>query len=169
MFGKHVKYLVGWQWYRDYHCNVILIGATTEEDSLFTYDDGENHTSYFDVGYVPVFLDHVLVFDNATLGQQALGVCGNNKQCLFDIYTTGKISIGMASKQAVESFVAVVNDIETPGEWFFCQGLMVIFVERLRFLKTTLESVDISTFTLTVPYVAKILRLVHFIHNKNFR
>lgn len=55
-------------------------------------------------------------FDNATLGQQARDVCGNNKQCLFDIHTTGKISIGMASKQALESFVAVINETETAGK-----------------------------------------------------
>ena len=55
-------------------------------------------------------------FDNATLGQQARDVCGDNKQCLFDIYTTGKVSIGMASKQAVESFVAVIKETETAGK-----------------------------------------------------
>lgn len=56
------------------------------------------------------------MFDNATMGQQARDVCGENKQCLFDIYTTGKVSIGMASKQAMESFVAVINETETPGK-----------------------------------------------------
>lgn len=84
---------------------------------MFTYDEGKNHSSYFDVGYVPIFLDQDdLVFDNATLGQQAHDVCGDNKQCLFDIHSTGKVSIGEASKQAVESFVAVINETETPGE-----------------------------------------------------
>ena len=57
-----------------------------------------------------------MAFDNATLGQQARDVCGDNKQCLFDIHTTGKVSIGMASKKAVESFVAVINETETPGK-----------------------------------------------------
>ena len=57
-----------------------------------------------------------MAFDNATLGQQARDVCGDNKQCLFDIHTTGIVSIGMASKKAVESFVAVINETETPGK-----------------------------------------------------
>ena len=66
---------------------------------------------------MPIFLDQDnLVFDNATLGQQARDACGDNKQCLFDIHTTGKVSIGEASKQALESFVAVINETETPGE-----------------------------------------------------
>ena len=66
---------------------------------------------------MPIFLDEeTLEFDNATLGQQARDVCGDNKQCLFDIYTTGKVSIGEASKQAVETFIAVINETETPGK-----------------------------------------------------
>ena len=69
---------------------------------------------------MPIFLDEEdLVFSNATLGQQARDLCGNNKQCLFDIHTTGKITIGRASKQAAESFVAVINETETPGKQMF--------------------------------------------------
>lgn len=89
---------------------------TTTNNSLFTYDEGKSHASYFDGGYVPIFLDQEdLVFDNATLGQQARDVCGDNRQCLFDIHTTGKVSIGKASKQAVQSFIAVINETETRG------------------------------------------------------
>ena len=66
---------------------------------------------------MPTFLDQEdLVFDNATLGKLARAECGDNKQCLFDIYTTGKVNIGKASKQSVESFVAVINETETPGK-----------------------------------------------------
>ena len=96
---------------------IFLLGATSTNDSLFTYEEGKDHSSYFDVGYVPIFLDQDdLVFDNVTLGEQARDVCGDNKQCLFDIYTTGKVSIGLASVRAVESFLAVINDTETPGK-----------------------------------------------------
>lgn len=96
---------------------IFLIGATTASDSLFSYEEGRHHSSYFDAGYVPMFLDRDnLVFDNVTLGQQARDACGDNKQCLFDVHTTGKVSIGVASKQAVESLIAVVNETQTPGE-----------------------------------------------------
>ena len=100
--------------------NISIAGATTANSSLFTYDEGKSHASYFDVGYVPLFLDEEdLVFNNVTLGQLARDLCGDNKQCLFDIYTTGKISIGKASKRAVESFIAVINQTETPGKQIF--------------------------------------------------
>ena len=96
---------------------ILLIGATAANDSLFTYEEGMTHSSYFDFGYVPIFLDKDdLVFENVTLGKQARDACGDNKQCLFDIFTTGKVSIRMASKQAVESFIAVINETETAGE-----------------------------------------------------
>ena len=56
------------------------------------------------------------MFDNVSLGEQARDVCGDNKQCLFDVYTTGKVNIGLASMRAVESFLAVINDTETRGK-----------------------------------------------------
>ena len=94
-----------------------ISGITTTNSSIFTYDEGKNHSFYIDSGYVPIFLDQDnLVFKNATLGEQARDVCGDYKQCLFDIYTTGKVSIGEATKGAVESFAAVINATETPGE-----------------------------------------------------
>ena len=96
---------------------IILTGATFANDSLFTYEEGKDHSSYSDVGYLPIFLDQDdLVFDNVSLGEQARDVCGDNKQCLFDVYTTGKVNIGLASMRAVESFLAVINDTETRGK-----------------------------------------------------
>ena len=96
---------------------LCIIGSTNANNSLFSYDEGKSHASYFDIRYVPIFLDEEdLVFHNTSLGQQARDLCGDNKQCLFDIHTTGKISIGKASKQAVESFIAVINETETPGK-----------------------------------------------------
>ena len=92
-------------------------GATTANNSLFTYPEGKSHQSYFGVNYTPNFLDEgEPVFTNATLGQQARAVCGDNKQCLFDIQATGNVNIGRASRQAAESFIAVVNDTESVGE-----------------------------------------------------
>lgn len=58
-----------------------------------------------------------MVFDNATLGHLAYEVCGDNKQCLFDIKAAGKVSIGQAAKKAVGYFFSLTNDLETPGEF----------------------------------------------------
>ena len=100
-------------------------GSTTANESLFTYEEGASHSYYFNAEYVPIFLDQDnLVFANATLGQKARDVCGDNKQCLFDIHTTGKVSIGEASKQAVETLVTVINETETPGEEYVLKQVL---------------------------------------------
>ena len=57
-----------------------------------------------------------MVFSNATLGKLARDVCGDSYQCLFDIYTTGKVSVGRSSKQAVVSFVAIINETKAAGK-----------------------------------------------------
>lgn len=95
---------------------VFVLGMTTPNESLFYYEVGKNHSSYINMEFVPLFLDQGdLMFENATLGQQAREVCGDNMQCLFDIHTTGRVSIGVATKQAVELFAAVIDETETPG------------------------------------------------------
>lgn len=76
-----------------------------------------NYLFYFDVGYVLIFLDKGdLVFDDVVLGKQVCDVCGDNKQCFFDIFIIGKVSIGMVFKQVVELFIVVINEMEIVGE-----------------------------------------------------
>ena len=92
-------------------------GLTTENQSLFTYDEGKTYNSYLDISYAPAFLDAKnLAFKDAALEKEANEVCGNNMQCLFDIHTTGKVSIGLASKQSMDEYVVVVNETERVGE-----------------------------------------------------
>ena len=95
-------------------CVVSIPGVTTDNISLFTYEEGKSHAFYFDADYVPIFLDE-LSFDDSTLDQQAREVCGDNRQCMFDIYTTRRVNIGTASKQAVESFIEMNIATETQG------------------------------------------------------
>ena len=97
-------------------------GVTTENESLFTYQQGKNHASYFHPDYTPIFPDsQELVFEDKSLEEEAKGVCGDSAQCMFDIYTTKKVTIGKASKETVEQFVAVINDTVKPGRacWMF--------------------------------------------------
>lgn len=160
-FLQKMRYTYSYLWY------ISISGATTANSSLFTYDEGKSHSSYFDDGYVPIFLDQDDVeFDNATLGQQARDVCGDNKQCLFDIHTTGKISIGMASKRAVESFVAFINETETAGK------IIKIFITNVYYmvcskLPRTSKLKEII-FRLNQIKVALCLIFVHFMIGRNY-
>lgn len=93
-----------------------ILGVTTDNISLFTYEEGKSHAFYFNANYVPTFLDEEeFSFDDSALGQQARDVCGDNRQCMFDIHTTRRVNIGMASKQAVESFIEVNIATQTQG------------------------------------------------------
>lgn len=91
-------------------------GVTTAAESLFTYEQGKIHATYHHPNYQPIFADsQQLVFSNKSLERDAKDVCGENLQCMFDIFTTKKVTIGKASKETVEQFVAVINDTVKPG------------------------------------------------------
>ncbi|CAH3193578.1 unnamed protein product [Porites evermanni] len=102
--SRRLHYEFGQQW------------VTTGNISLFTYEEGKSHAFYFDANYVPTFLDEEeLSFDDSALGLQARDVCGHNRQCMFDIHTTRRVNIGIASKQAVESFIEINIATQTQG------------------------------------------------------
>ena len=66
---------------------------------------------------MPLFLDQAdLTFQNATLGKLARDVCGDNRQCLFDIHTTGRVSIGRANKKTMDWVSGVDTELQRPGE-----------------------------------------------------
>ena len=94
----------------------LFKGVTTAAESLFTYEQGKSHATYHHPNYQPIFADsQPLVFSNKSLERDAKDVCGDNLQCMFDIYTTKKVTIGRASKETLEQFVAVINDTVKRG------------------------------------------------------
>ena len=95
----------------------LSVGVTTAADSLFIYQQGKSHSSYHHPQYEPIFPDtQSLIFDDKSLEKEAQNVCGENKECMFDIYTTKKVRIGRATKETVQQFVAVINDTVKPGK-----------------------------------------------------
>jgi len=91
--------------------------VTTSDESLFVYQQGKSHASYHNPSYQPIFPDsQSLDFADKSLEKEAQDVCGDNAQCMFDVYTTGKVRIGRATKETVKQFVAVINDTDKPGE-----------------------------------------------------
>ena len=66
---------------------------------------------------MPLFLDQAnLTFQNATLEKLAREVCGDNIQCLFDIHTTCKVSIGNATKKTMDLVSGINTELKRPGE-----------------------------------------------------
>ncbi len=73
---------------------------------MFTYRIGESYDRFRDLHFTPVFLDETAsLFSNSTLEQEAKNICGENKECLFDIAVTGKASVG-------EATLELINELE---------------------------------------------------------
>ncbi|XP_074609320.1 protein mesh-like isoform X2 [Acropora palmata] len=101
---------------KEIHRNFGQLWVTTSHESLFVYQQGKSHATYHDPSYQPIFADeHKLEFSDKELEKGAQDTCGDNKQCMFDIFTTGKLRIGRATKETVTQFVAVVNDTAKPA------------------------------------------------------
>lgn len=67
--------------------------------SLFTYNPGENITTFANASFVPIFLDEPIPFANDELRQQAEEICQGDANCLFDIASTGDTAVGASTKQ----------------------------------------------------------------------
>ncbi|KAI8499827.1 hypothetical protein Bbelb_221440, partial [Branchiostoma belcheri] len=72
----------------------------TEHDgpkrTRFFYEPGTSTDSYKDSSYLPHYTDQV-IFGSAELEQQANAVCGDDRECLFDISETGDVEVGALS------------------------------------------------------------------------
>ena len=66
---------------------------------------------YYYPGYTPLF---EAVFSDSTLQEQAEEICGSDDRCLFDIATTGRIEIGIATIEQVE-FIDNITDLSLPS------------------------------------------------------
>ena len=67
--------------------------------SLFTYNPGENISTFANASFVPIFLDEPIPFANDALRQEAEEICQGDANCLFDIASTGDTAVGESTKQ----------------------------------------------------------------------
>jgi deleted-in-malignant-brain-tumors protein 1 len=103
----------------------LSINSTTEEihyqfgmtwiidnpdDSLFTYDVLGSWNTFFKPEYKPIF---EVSFNDSTLEEKALEICGDNKLCLFDVAATGDLSIGDLTKE-VEKEQETLSELLKP-------------------------------------------------------
>lgn len=67
--------------------------------SLFTYNPGEDSSTFSNASFVPIFLDEPINFTSDALRIQAELACQGDVNCLFDIASTGDVSVGASTKQ----------------------------------------------------------------------
>lgn len=80
----------------------MYVGRVVSElESLFTYNPGQSVGSYSDTNFVPIFDPTDLPFFNMSGTAE---VCGDSFECLFDVGSTGLISVGNLTMEAQISF-----------------------------------------------------------------
>ena len=78
------------------HCQSCFhhhTGQISQNESLFTYADGQNVTTFANPNHVPVFLDEVV----ANTAPEIVQSCNNDPMCIFDYNQTGDANVGMAT------------------------------------------------------------------------
>ncbi|XP_078669840.1 mucin-like protein [Branchiostoma floridae x Branchiostoma belcheri] len=86
-----------------------LLWEITEEESIFYYGD-QTYADFHnqDPSYVPIFEP---TFDDPALEQEALEICGDNRECLFDASVTRNVTIGRGTMEAVDQFITITEDL----------------------------------------------------------
>ncbi|XP_068682562.1 uncharacterized protein [Montipora foliosa] len=84
---------------REIHFNFGLEWQLTDSISLFTYNPGENTSTFSNASFVPVFLDEPIDFGSDELRTAAELACQGDVNCLFDIASTGDVSVGASTKE----------------------------------------------------------------------
>lgn len=72
---------------------IMLSGHIDPEESLFTYPEGLTASNFSYPNHMPMFMDEL---DETTIAA-ARDVCGDNKQCIFDLTQTGNTELAMTT------------------------------------------------------------------------
>ena len=74
-------------------------GQLSNDTTLFTYKPGESTSTFTNASFVPIFLDEPIHFASNELTAAAELACQGDVNCLFDIASTGDVSVGESTKQ----------------------------------------------------------------------
>jgi len=97
-------------------CTYVGIVAKSSE-SLFTYNLNDSWSTYYSPDFTPVFK---ATFTNSTLKALAMERCKDNKFCLFDAATTGRLVVGISTleEQSMIEERQVTSTPSKPVFWF---------------------------------------------------
>ena len=72
---------------------VLYPGNVSQSESLFTYIQGLAWQSYSHPNHIPVFADEIVPTDAQK------NICGNDTQCIYDLFVTNSTAFAMATNQ----------------------------------------------------------------------
>ncbi|XP_067024678.1 uncharacterized protein [Acropora muricata] len=84
---------------RQIHFNFGLKWQLLDNTTLFTYKPGESTSTFSNASFVPIFLDEPIHFASNELRTAAELACQGDVNCLFDIASTGDVTVGESTKQ----------------------------------------------------------------------
>ena len=71
---------------------------------------GQSYDTFLDLGFTPAFPDETnALFSSDTLEKEAIDICGENEECLFDIAVTGKTSVGKSTLESYNELQQRIN------------------------------------------------------------
>lgn len=89
------------------------LGQITDEESLFTYGQGQSVATFANASFEPMFVDQIQWADNATRDAAFLA-CDDDVTCLFDAASTSDVSIGTNSKDINVQLVKENEELGKP-------------------------------------------------------
>ena len=91
----------------------FILGRISENNSLFNYGFGPTYDNLNNRTFVPVF-PNMEDFKSA----EAVAVCGNNQQCLFDFFTSnGDTEFALQTMHNAEIYQTIIENTK-PGNLF---------------------------------------------------
>jgi len=89
------------------------LGQITDEESLFTYGQGQSVATFANASFRPMFVDQIQWADNATR-DAAILACDGDVTCLFDAASTSDVSLGTNSKDINVQLVKENEELGKP-------------------------------------------------------
>lgn len=89
------------------------LGQITDEESLFTYGQGQSVATFANASFQPMFVDQIQWADNATEAA-AISACAGDVACLFDAASTNDVSLGTNSKDISVQLVKENEELGKP-------------------------------------------------------
>jgi hypothetical protein len=77
---------------------------------LFTYPNGRGYADYNDVNFHPLFVTSL----DSSATPEAITLCGNNTDCLFDFQVTGSREIALETRHFTNE-LEKAEDAAVPG------------------------------------------------------
>ena len=74
-------------------------GQLSDNTTLFTYKPDESTSTFTNASFIPIFLDEPIQFASNELRTAAELACQGDVNCLFDIASTGDLSVGESTKE----------------------------------------------------------------------